>query len=185
MSASEKPGVLHVYDGIEEMDNHLPRWWLFLLWATLIFGFGYWYYYHVTGLGPGPLEVYRAEASAAAEAARKADAGRPLSDEMLLALVGDPQLVEQGKAQFLQQCAACHGQKAEGLIGPNLTDAFWLHGGKPMDIHKTVSEGVVTKGMPAWAQTLGAERVRAIVAYVLTLKNTNVSGKAPQGEPEQ
>ncbi|QRN94761.1 c-type cytochrome [Archangium violaceum] len=182
MSASDKSGVLHVYDGIEEMDNHLPRWWLFILWATLIFGFGYWYYYHVTGMGPGSLEVYKAEA---AEAARLAASNKPVSDDTLLALMQDSQSVELGKAQFQQQCASCHGQKGEGLIGPNLTDNFWLHGGKPMAIHKTVSEGVVAKGMPAWERTLGAERVRSIVAYVLTLKNTNVAGKAPQGEPEQ
>lgn len=182
MSSSEKPGVLHVYDDIEEMDNHLPNWWLFILWTTIVFGFGYWFYYHASGTGPGSLEVYKAEAT---EAARKAASGKPTSDETLLALMNDPVAVDQGKTQFTQQCAACHGQKGEGLIGPNLTDKFWLHGGKPMDIHKTVSEGVVVKGMPAWERTLGAERVRSIVAYVLTLKNTNVPGKAPQGEPEQ
>jgi cytochrome c oxidase cbb3-type subunit 3 len=184
MSSSDKPGVLHVYDGIEEMDNHLPNWWLFLLWATLIFGFGYWYYYHVAAMAPGSLEVYRAEA---AEAARIAAANRPppTGDEVLLALVNDAPLVQQGHDAFMQTCAACHGQKGEGVIGPNLTDKFWLHGAKPTEIHKTVSEGVVAKGMPAWEQPLGAARVRAIVAYVLTLKNTNVPGKPPQGEPEQ
>lgn len=182
MSSSEKPGVLHIYDDIEEMDNHLPRWWLFILWTSIVFAFGYWFYYHVSGTGPGSLEVYKAEAT---EAARKAASGKPTSDETLLALMQDPLAVDQGKTQFTQQCAACHGQKGEGLIGPNLTDEFWLHGGKPMDIHKTVAEGVVAKGMPAWERTLGAERVRSIVAYVLTLKNTRVPGKAPQGEPEQ
>ncbi|HEX5754215.1 MAG TPA: cbb3-type cytochrome c oxidase N-terminal domain-containing protein [Archangium sp.] len=179
MSANDKPGILHVYDGIEEMDNHLPNWWLFLLWSTVLFGFGYWFYYQVSGVGPGSMAVYKAEA---AEAARNAASNQPVSDETLLALMLDSQSVEQGKAQFTQQCAACHGQKGEGLIGPNLTDKFWLHGGTPMAIHKTVSEGVVAKGMPAWERTLGAERVRSIAAYVLTLKNTNVPGKAPQGE---
>jgi cytochrome c oxidase cbb3-type subunit 3 len=183
MSSSDKPGVLHVYDDIEEMDNHLPNWWLFILWTTVVFGFGYWFYYHVTGAGPGSLEVDKAEA---AEAAALAAANRPpTGDEALLALVQDPAVVDQGKTQFTQVCAACHGQKGEGLIGPNLTDKFWLYGGKPVDIQKTVSEGVVAKGMPAWEQPLGAQRVRAITAYVLTLKNTNVPGKAPQGEPEQ
>lgn len=185
MSSSDKPGVLHVYDDIEEMDNHLPNWWLFILWTTIIFSFGYWFYYHASGTGPGSLEAYKAEKAEAAEIARKIAASKPLSDEVLLALVQDPVALEQGKAQFTQQCASCHGQKGEGLIGPNLTDAFWLHGGKPMDIHKTVSDGVVAKGMPAWGPVLGAERVRSIVAYVLTIKNTQVPGKAPQGEPEK
>ncbi|MFE8600925.1 cbb3-type cytochrome c oxidase N-terminal domain-containing protein [Archangium violaceum] len=182
MSANDKPGVLHVYDGIEEMDHHLPNWWLFILWSTIVFGFCYWFYYQVSGTGPSSMEVYKAEA---AEAARNAASNKPVSDEALLSLMQDAQSVEQGKAQFTQQCASCHGQKGEGLIGPNLTDKFWLHGGKPMDIHKTVAEGVVVKGMPAWERTLGAERVRSIVAYVLTLKDTNVPGKAPQGEPAQ
>lgn len=184
MSSSDKPGILHVYDGIEEMDNHMPNWWLLILWSTILFGFGYWYYYHVSGKAQGSLEVYKAEA---AEAARIAAANKPppTGDEVLLGLTADAALVEQGKTQFTQVCAACHGQKGEGLIGPNLTDKFWLHGGTPMAIHKTVSEGVVVKGMPAWERTLGAERVRSIVAYVLTLKNTNVSGKAPQGEPAE
>jgi cytochrome c oxidase cbb3-type subunit 3 len=184
MSSNNKPGILHVYDGIEEMDNHMPNWWLLILWSTILFGFGYWYYYHVSGKAQGSLEVYKAEA---AEAARIAAANKPppTGDEVLLGLTADAALVEQGKTQFTQVCAACHGQKGEGLIGPNLTDKFWLHGGKPTAILKTVAEGVVAKGMPAWEQPLGAQRVRAITAYVLTLKNTDVPGKAPQGEPEQ
>lgn len=180
MSSSDKPGVLH--DDIEEMDTHLPNWWLFILWATIAFGFGYWFYYHVTGTGPGSMAVYQAETDtfAKASAARKSD-----SDQTLVLLAKDPGVVKQGQEAFMQTCAACHGQKGEGLIGPNLTDNAWLHGGTPMAIHKVVSQGVVAKGMPAWERTLGAERMRSLVAYLLTLKNTNVPGKPPQGEPEQ
>lgn len=182
MSSNEKPGVLHVYDGIEEMDNHLPNWWLVILWSTIVFGFGYWFYYHVTGTGPGSMEVYQAEADAFAKAMA---AQKPDSDQALVLLAKEPEAVRQGQEAFMQTCAACHGQKAEGLIGPNLTDDAWLHGGSPMALHKVVAEGVVAKGMPAWERTLGAERVRSLVAYMLTIKNTNVPGKPPQGEPEQ
>lgn len=182
MSAQDKPGVIHVYDGIEELDNHLPNWWLFILWLTIMFGFGYWYYFHTTGEGRGSLEVYRAEA---AEAARLAEARKPKpdSDAGLMLLVQDKGLVDEGQQNFQQTCAACHGQKGEGIIGPNLTDNAWLHGGKPTDIHKVVTEGVLAKGMPSWEKVLGPQRVRAVVAYVLTLKNTNVPGRPPQGEP--
>ena len=182
MSSSEKQGILHVYDDIEEMDNHLPNWWLFLLWGSIIFSAGYWYYYHVGGLGPSSVAVYTAEAEAFE---KKMAAQQPDSDLALGLLAKNPEVVAQGKESFMQTCAACHGPQGQGTIGPNLTDNAWLYGGKPMDLHKVVSEGVVAKGMPAWGRTLGAERVRSIVAYVLTNKNTHVAGKPPQGEPEQ
>jgi cytochrome c oxidase cbb3-type subunit III len=181
MSSSEKPGVLHVYDDIEEMDNRLPNWWLFILWGSIFFAAGYWCYYHVAELGSSSMAVYTAEVEAFEQ---RMAAEKPDSDLALLLLTKDAQVVEQGQQAYMQTCAVCHGERGEGTIGPNLTDNAWLHGGKPMDIHKVVSEGVVTQGMPAWERTLGAERVRTLVAYVLTLKNTHVPGKPPQGAPE-
>ncbi|MCP3098914.1 c-type cytochrome [Myxococcus sp. K15C18031901] len=179
---SEKSLVHHVYDGIEEHDNNLPNWWLFILWTTIVFGTGYWFWFHIAEAGPGQMGEYATES---AEFARRASGNKPASNEMLLALVKDPESVAGGKAVFQANCAACHGPQGQGLIGPNLTDGFWLHGGAPMAIHKVVAEGSVAKGMPAWERTLGAERVKAVTAYVLTLKGTNVpGGKAPQGEPE-
>lgn len=177
-----KPPIHHIFDGIEEQDNHMPNWWLLILWATIIFAFGYWYYYHSAGMGPLQWEAYQAEVD---EQTRKAASSQPLSDELLLSFSKNGGMLQEGQQQFQQQCASCHGAQGQGLIGPNLTDDFWLHGGKPMQLHKAVSEGIVAKGMPAWGRTLGAERVKAVVAYVLTLKNTNVPGKPPQGEPEQ
>ena len=179
---SDKPVVHHVYDDIEEHDNRLPNWWLGILWTTIAFGFGYWFYYHVAEAGQSPLSEYQQEAS---EAARRLADSKPLSNETLLALVKDEQTLNNGKQLFQQNCATCHGAQGEGKIGPNLTDNAWLHGGKPVEIHKTISEGAVAKGMPAWERTLGPGRVRALAAYVLTLKGLNVPGKPPQGEPEQ
>jgi cytochrome c oxidase cbb3-type subunit 3 len=180
---SDKAPLHYVYDGIEEHDNHLPNWWLTILWATLIFSAGYWYWYHVAELSPGQLGELAAES---AEVAKRASGNKPASNETLLALVQDPTTLDAGKAVFQANCAACHGAKGQGSIGPNLTDGFWMHGGSPVAIHKSVAEGVVAKGMPAWERTLGAERVKAVTAYVLTLKGTHVpGGKEPQGEPEQ
>jgi cytochrome c oxidase cbb3-type subunit III len=179
---SDKSLVHHVYDGIEEHDNHLPNWWLGLLWTTIAFGFGYWFYFHVAEVGTLQLGEYQQEA---AEAARRSAGNQPLSDETLLAMLKDEQQTSTGKQLFQQNCASCHGVEGQGIIGPNLTDNAWLYGGKPVDIHKTIAEGAVAKGMPAWERTLGAGRVRALTAYVLTLKGRNVAGKAPQGEPEQ
>ena len=93
-----------------------------------------------------------------------------------------------GKVTFTANCGTCHTLKASGSvgnIGPNLTDKTWLHGGKPAQIFKTVNEGVLTKGMAAWGPQLGTDKVQNVVAYVLTLKDTNVAGgKAPQGVEE-
>lgn len=182
-AVSDKALVHYIYDGIEEHDNRLPNWWLFILWTTIVFAAGYWFWYHVAEVSPGQLGEYKAEAD---EVAKRAQGHKPASDETLLALVQDPTAVANGKAVFQTNCASCHGAQGQGLIGPNLTDPYWLHGGRPVAIHKVVAEGVVAKGMPAWERTLGAERVKAVTAYVLTLKGTNApGGKAPQGEPEQ
>lgn len=184
-TATQEPkyreGVVHVYDGIEEEDNHLPNWWLGILWGTVIFAFGYWIYYEVTHIGLDQIAQYEAEV---AELAAKNPAAAPVTDELLVSLSKDPEAIATGKQMWDQNCVACHLDKGQGSIGPNLTDAYWLHGGKPVQIHKVIASGVVEKGMPAWEKPLGQERVRALAAYVLTLKNTNVPGKPPQGEPE-
>jgi cytochrome c oxidase cbb3-type subunit 3 len=174
-------GVIHVYDGIEEQDHRLPNWWLAILWGTLVFGLGYWLYYETTGSGVQPRAELKADL---AELAKKQNAGGTVTDDGLLLLAGNAETTAAGKAAFQSTCAACHGASGEGTIGPNLTDKYWLHGGKPTDIHRTISDGAVEKGMPAWKQTLGAERVKQLAAYVLTLKGQDVAGKPPQGEPE-
>src|SRR5690606_6169533 len=106
-----------------------------------------------------------------------------VTDEMLAALAQDPAAVEAGKALYAQYCVACHGPEGGGLIGPNLTDAYWINGaGKPTEIRRIVASGVAAKGMPAWEPMLGVEKVDQITAFVETLKGRNVPGKEPQGE---
>jgi mono/diheme cytochrome c family protein len=107
-----------------------------------------------------------------------------LNDRTLELMAAIPAKVGEGRQIFEQFCVACHGAGGEGSVGPNLTDPFWIHGWTPMQIHKTVTYGVPDKGMVAWAGQLGPARVQTVTAYVLTLKNTNRPGKAPQGEPE-
>jgi cytochrome c oxidase cbb3-type subunit 3 len=108
----------------------------------------------------------------------------PMSDESLIALSKDPAAVAEGKTVFLSTCAACHAQQGQGLVGPNLTDKFWIHGNAPKDLASTVINGWPEKGMPPWGKVLGEDKVRKVVAFVLTIKNTNVPGKAPQGDPK-
>ncbi len=169
----------HDHDGIREYDNPLPNWWLAIFFGTIVFGYAYWMHYHVAGTGAGLIAEYQA---AQAEAARRAAASKPLTDELLVALSKDPQTTGLGEKVFVQNCVQCHGAQGEGKIGPNLTDAYWIHGGRPTDIYKSVTGGWVEKGMPAWGPVLGAERARAVVSFVLTKRNLNLPGKEPQGE---
>jgi cytochrome c oxidase cbb3-type subunit 3 len=176
--------VIHEVDGIQEYDNKLPNWWLYTLYGTMLFGAGYFFHYQTSGFGDLPRVTYQKEmeTAAAAEAARIKAAG-VLTPEALTALSKDPSTLEQGKVVFTATCVACHRADGGGVVGPNLTDDFWLYGGAPDKVYKTISNGSVEKGMPAWGPVLGAERTRAVAAYVISLRGTNVpNGKAPQGE---
>lgn len=177
MSDPTSPKVLHeVPDGIQEADEPLPLWWLITFYGTIVFALGYFFWYEQFAVGKNPTEEWRDDV-----AAHTQKPGQGPSAQSLLALSQDSSAVGEGKAAFVQNCAACHGDKAEGKIGPNLTDDAWLHGGSPEEIYATISKGAVDKGMPGWEATLGSGRVQRLTAFVLSVKNTNVPGKAPQG----
>ena len=177
----------HEYDGIRELNNRLPRWWLTTLWITVAYAFVYWAYFHVFDVGAssmGAFETEMADADRLREEheAALARSGKGVNDDDLLALSHDAGALGRGKTAYDTNCAACHRGDGGGLIGPNLTDAYFLHGAKPTDIYKVVSDGVAAKGMPAWKAMLGTSGTRDVVAYVLSLRGTNVSnGKAAQG----
>jgi cytochrome c oxidase cbb3-type subunit 3 len=180
----EQNKVIHEVDGIQEYDNKLPNWWLYSLYATILFSAGYWFHYQTSGFGDLPRAEYQAEMdkAAAAEAARVKAAG-VMTPEALVALSKDKGTIEQGKAVFATTCVACHRADGGGVVGPNLTDDFWIHGAAPEKVFKTISTGVPDKGMPAWGPQLGPDRTRAVTAYVISLRGSNVAnGKAPQGE---
>lgn len=173
----------HEYDGIREQDNKLPRWWLFTLYGAIAFSFAYWLYYHSFDVGKDPREQY-AEDWAAMEServAREQKAARELSDDTLVTLSKDAAVVARGREIYAANCGACHGDKGQGLVGPNLTDAYWLHGGKPLDTLKVIADGFLPKGMPAWKPVLGMEKVKDVVAYLVTLRGTQAPGKGAEG----
>lgn len=177
--------IVHEYDGIEEADNQLPLWWVFCFVATIAFGLAYWVGFEVFKGRPSPYEEYVAARAALEEARAKELAASPtVNVELLEQLAAEPGSVAEGRAVFVQQCVPCHGDRAEGKIGPNLTDASWLHGAGALAIHGTISDGVLAKGMPAWSAVLGPKATRAVTAYVLSVRNTNVPGKAPEGTAE-
>jgi len=174
----------HEFDGIREYDNPPPAWIMWMLYASIAVAVGYWLFYQTFGVGRQPVQLYEAEMARAAETQLAKLAKQELSDETLALMAAVPAQVGEGRAIFDQFCVVCHGAGGEGNVGPNLTDSYWIHGGAPMKIWKTVTDGVTDKGMAAWGGQLGPARVQKVVAYVLTMKDTNRPGKAPQGELE-
>ena len=170
------------YDGIQEYDNDLPRWWLYLFYITIAFGIVYVGYYM---FGPGQSQEQIVLAELAEDAKRQAVAAPApgVSVDALLALAADTSVVEKGRGVFSTRCAACHGAEGQGLIGPNLTDAYWIHGGRITDVLNVVENGVLDKGMLAWKGVLPSAEIQAVVAYLWTIRGTTPPNpKAPQGE---
>jgi cytochrome c oxidase cbb3-type subunit 3 len=173
----------HEYDGIHEYDNPLPRWWLYIFYATIAWAALYALNVPGIGNGKGRIANYARDLAAArAKYGEPAQSGGVPDDAALAAAAKDPQALALGRTTFTANCVACHGPEAGGVIGPNLTDDFWLHGGTPAEIYKTVHDGVLPKGMPAWGPVLKPEQVRAVVAFVLSRHDTHPANpKAPQG----
>jgi cytochrome c oxidase cbb3-type subunit 3 len=182
---SSESRAVHVYDGdLQEEDNRLPLWWLYTLYGAIAFAVVYWYGEHeLKAWAPRDVAFQQEMIAVRLEEAQKA--GGSLPPEALIALSKTPATVEDGRQVFVSTCAACHRADAGGNIGPNLTDEYWIHGGKPQDIWGCVHNGVPAKGMPTWGPQIGEAKVASVVAYVLSIRNTNVpNGKAPQGEKE-
>ena len=170
--------IVHEYDGIEEADNALPNWWLGIFFATVLFSIGYWFYYHGFNQGELPMAELRREQ---VELAQKS--GKGADEATLVTLSKDPTSIKTGQETFTTLCAPCHAATGGGNIGPNLTDEYWIHGGGAEQIYKTVKEGVIAKGMPAWGPQVGEAKTQAVTAYILSIRNTNVpGGKPPQGD---
>lgn len=168
---SEKDRLIeHSYDGIQEYDNPMPAWWVTMFWLTIIYS-GL-YYVNVVGIGEGKGRIAEYDAAVAAAAAAHPVVASTVSPEQLLAMAADPKSVEEGKEVFVKNCAACHAADGGGLIGPNLTDDAWIHGGKIDQIHMTIVAGVLAKGMPAWGQMLKPDDVEHVTSYVWSLHGT-------------
>jgi cytochrome c oxidase cbb3-type subunit III len=176
--------LMHAHDGIYELDNRLPPWWVSMFYATIVFAFGYIFYYHFSGTEHGQLVEYKLAMheldSIRYEAAdRQANS---VSENTVVALT-DKASLEAGHGTFIGKCAACHGQKGEGTVGPNMTDDYWIHGGSIKNIFTTIKHGVPDKGMIAWGSQLKPSEIQEVASFLLTLRGTNPPNpKAPQGE---
>lgn len=173
----------HNYDGIRELDNHLPPWWVNLFYITILFAGVYMWYYHFGGTGPSSADEYKISVEKAKKEMATALAGKANAvDEASVTALTDASALSDGENTFKSTCAACHGQKGEGMVGPNLTDEYWLHGGGIKNVFKTIKYGVPEKGMIAWASQLKPSDIQKVASYILTLKGSNPPNpKAPQG----
>lgn len=174
----------HDYDGIKELDNDLPRWWLAKFYITIVFAIGYYAYYEL-GSGPSIQQEFEQEVAAISAAQKSAAPKSSFPNiEKLNAARKSPEQIATGRAAFQTRCASCHGDKGQGLIGPNLTDDFWINGdGTLVAIAKVINDGVPAKGMPPWGALLSEDEVYAVSSYVKSLRGTNPAGaKAAQGQ---
>jgi len=170
------------YDGIQEYDNDLPRWWLYLFYITIAFGVVYVGYY-MFGPGQSQEQIVIAQLAEDAKLAAAAAPSEGPSADALIALASNADALKKGHEVFVARCVACHGPDGQGLIGPNLTDKYWIHGGKITDLVKVVENGVLDKGMLAWKGVLQPAELQSVVAYVWSIRGTTPANpKAPQGD---
>lgn len=174
----------HEYDGIRELDNNLPPWWVYMFYATIIFSVVYLVRFHITGDGKLSIEEYEEQmAEAAAQKEEQMAAGGEQITEDNVTYLADAPSIEKGAAIYKGNCATCHGQLGEGGAGPNLTDEYWIHGGSVKDIFSTIKYGVPAKGMIAWESQFSPEQIQQVSSYIMTLVGTNPPNpKDPQGE---
>lgn len=174
----------HKYDGIAELDNPTPPWFMYLFYATIVFAVFYVIGYHVIGNGKTMDNEYKEEIAVAAkqqEEYQKKFAN--MVNENNVAFLKDAKSLEDGQKIYTQNCLACHGDKGQGGVGPNITDEYWLHGGSAKDMFHTVTVGVPEKGMISWSKTLNPLQIQHVISFMNSLQGTKpANAKEPQGE---
>jgi len=186
----EKEGEIameHQYDGIVELDNPTPPWFMYLFYITIIFGGIYLFYYHIVpDSSLSQDEEYTTEVKVAEKAKEEymKKFANSVNEDNVKALTAKTDL-DEGASIYATNCVACHGDKGQGGVGPNLTDKFWLHGGNIKSLFHTITNGVPEKGMIAWNKTLNPVQVQKVSSFILSLQGTNPPGaKEPQGTEE-
>lgn len=184
MSDDDKLIKGHDYDGIQELNNPLPGWWLATFYIAIIFSVFYYAYYTFLGGPTSDEELARSMSAIEKERETSRDTAEVKSEAYFVALLDNEDVLAAGKAEYTVKCLACHGDKGQGLIGPNMTDDYWIHGdGTVTAIIETARSGVPDKGMPTWEGVIPAETLEAVAVYIYSLNGTNPPGaKPPQGE---
>ncbi|HTN06672.1 cbb3-type cytochrome c oxidase N-terminal domain-containing protein [Agriterribacter sp.] len=171
----------HEYDGIRELDNRLPPWWLYGFYATIIFGVIYLWRYHVSYSAPLSREEFEISVKKADEEVKTylAQKGESVDENSVTVSVDAADLAE-GKKIYTAACVACHKNDGGGMVGPNLTDDYWLHGGDVKSVFKTIKYGI--NAMPQWQTSYSNKQIAQVSSYVMSLHGTNPAGaKAAEG----
>lgn len=174
----------HDYDGIRELDNRLPPWWLYIFYASIVFSVVYLYFYMFTDKGVNQYQEYEIamEKGEEVKLAYMSTQANTI-DENSVTENTDASAISEGRSIFKASCAACHGQEGEGGVGPNFTDEYWIHGGGIKNVFKTIKYGVPDKGMISWQSQLSPSAMQKVSTYILSLKGTNPPNqKEKQGE---
>jgi cytochrome c oxidase cbb3-type subunit 3 len=185
MSNDPKEPLLldHNYDGIQELDNQLPRWWVWLFYITIIFSAVYLVYYHVAQAGDLQAAEYDKEMKAGA-ALKGAAMTKFESSIAALTPSTDAAVLEVGHQTYTKYCAPCHRVDGGGLVGPNLTDDYWIHGSNYVDTVKVIWDGVPAKGMITWKTVLKPDEIQNVASYIYTLRGAKLAtvSKPPESQ---
>lgn len=174
----------HNYDGIHELDNNLPPWWLWGFYISIVFAIVYLVRFHVMQTAPLSIGEYEQEMAAAEVAkAEYLKNAANLVDETSVVMLDNEGLIKEGATIFSKNCAVCHAADGGGGVGPNLTDKYWLHGGDIKAVFSTIKYGVPAKGMIPWKDQLNPADMQKVASYILTLQGTTpASPKEAQGD---
>ncbi len=174
----------HAFDGIQEYDNPLPRWWLGIFWVTIAFGVVYAPWIH-WGQGNTIEEEYAAEMAAASAGSGGTEAAVVFDNDALTARCAGEGWSARAEGAFATNCVACHRADGGGLVGPNFTDDFYLHGGRPADIARIITVGVPEKGMIAWGKLIDRETILDLACKVRSFRGTTPGNEPmPPKEPQ-
>lgn len=185
MNNEKDPLLLdHEYDGIHELDNQLPRWWVWLFNLTIVFAAAYLLQYHVFDRGDLMAVEYQKEMEVGNRL--KAAALEKFETDMAgLQPSREAQVLADGRRIFEQMCAPCHRPDGGGLVGPNLTDDYWIHGAEFKDSLRTIYHGVPEKGMVTWKDLLKPADILAVGSYIYTLRGTHPPNPKPPENQQQ
>ncbi|MGB1031160.1 MAG: cbb3-type cytochrome c oxidase N-terminal domain-containing protein [Flavobacteriales bacterium] len=173
----------HEYDGIRELDNNLPPWWKYGFYLSIVAGVIYFINFHVFKTGDLQIAEYEKDIKQAELDVNAYLKKQALNvDENSVQFMMGAKDVAQGKSLFMQYCKVCHGEGGQGGVGPNLTDAYWIHGPKAVDLFKTVKYGAAN-GMKSWKDELNPVQMQQVISFIKTLEGTNPdAAKEPQGD---
>ncbi len=170
------------FDGIRELDNRVPPWFNYLFYGSIVFALVYMVNFHILNSSKLPLGEYQDELTAAGLERQILIATQGSIDESTLTVLKDPAAVKAGMENFAKYCVSCHGTQAGGIVGPNLTDKYWINGGGVKNVYRTIKMGVPAKGMISWELVFTPKQIQELASYVLSLQGTSpVVAKAPQG----